>query len=375
VKRLVLVLVPLVLVFSGCAVPVVKPPTYLSDKGAVFNGDIYSNVNGDADYSWSISYDNGGGGTSTRTVRTVNGQRSAVSTPFTILDPATTYHLTLCAADHQENPPRQVCSKPTDFTTPPTGGRSGIALERGGGHIWVMNSSGAFAIDLTPGATASGFPSWSPDATKIAYAGPGGIWTMKMDGTNKVNLTPEAGFWGDPEWSPDGTKIAFAGGHSGADAGIWVMNADGTNKIKLADDTNDVAQVTWRPDGEKIAYTTDTGISVMNADGSNQHNISSLSGDYEVAWSPDATKILFKHGGLLWTMSPDGSNRTQLSTSISNIDDRGTWSPDGTKIAFVSYRADRPDIWRMDANGANPINLTNSTSWIGADTPAWSPRP
>ena len=322
-KRLVPVLVPLALVFSGCALPVVKPPTYLSDKGAVFNGDIYSNVDGDADYSWSISFANGGGGTSSHTVTLVSGQRGAVSTPFTLLDPNTTYHLTLCAADHQENPPRRVCSKPTDFQTPPAGGRSGIAYE-GSGGIWTMNADGSNKAFLTAGA----FPSWSPDGTQIAVQGTlngqSGIIRMNADGSNKVNLTPEAGFAGRPAWSPDGTKIAFTHRQSGPDGAIWVMNADGTNKKLLAAANTGEAQATWRPDGEKIAYTTDIPnpndpnrhkqIFVMDPDGSHQTNISNnLGDDYESAWSTDATKILFKHDGDLWTMKPDGSNRTDLS--------------------------------------------------------------
>ena len=45
----------------------------------------------------------------------------------------------------------------------------------------------------------------------------------------------------------------------------------------------------------------------------------------------------------------------------------------GGKIAFVSYRAGHgAEIWKMDAGGTNPVNLTNGT---GGDFPAWSPRP
>ena len=141
-KRLVVVLVPLSILISGCSFGIIKAPTRLSDKGAVFNADVYSNIDGDTDYSWGIGFENGGGGTSTRTVKTVNGQPSAVSTPFTILDPDTAYHLTLCTQDHGENPPRQVCTKATDFRTPPAGGRSGIAFVRGG-LLWVMDADGA----------------------------------------------------------------------------------------------------------------------------------------------------------------------------------------------------------------------------------------
>jgi hypothetical protein len=127
VKRLVLVLVPLAGVLSACALPVAKPPTYLSDKGSVFNGNVYSSGNGDVEYRWGISFENGGGGTITRTVGVADQKPAAVSTPYPLLNPSTTYHLTLCAKDFLEDPRIEVCSKPYDFQTPPAGGRSGIA--------------------------------------------------------------------------------------------------------------------------------------------------------------------------------------------------------------------------------------------------------
>ena len=39
-------------------------PPIVSDKGAVFNGDVYSSGNGDVEYWWGLSFENGGGGTS-----------------------------------------------------------------------------------------------------------------------------------------------------------------------------------------------------------------------------------------------------------------------------------------------------------------------
>ena len=47
------------------------------------------------------------------------------------------------------------------------------------------------------------------------------------------------------------------------------------------------------------------------------------------------------------------------------------WSPDGNKIAFVSYRDGRPDIFIMKFDGSEPINITNSAS--EDYSPAWAP--
>ena len=85
-------------------------------------------------------------------------------------------------------------------------------------------------------------PAWSPDGTKIAFvkltyynqdlnSSWGVIWVMNADGSNKVKLTGDTEKFNSPTWSPDGTKIAFAGPENKGD--IWVMNADGSNRINF----------------------------------------------------------------------------------------------------------------------------------------------
>ena len=69
-------------------------------------------------------------------------------------------------------------------------------------------------------------------------------------------------------------------------------------------------------------------------------------------------------------MDADGANPINL-THHPKFDSHAAWSPDGKKIAFVSKRDDNAEIYVMDADGANPINLTHHPALDGA--PAWSP--
>jgi hypothetical protein len=82
----------------------------------------------------------------------------------------------------------------------------------------------------------------------------------------------------------------------------------------------------------------------------------------------DLNQIRYIH-----TMNTYGSDRQVLTRNHVQIDKRPDWSPDGTRIAFESPRdLGLPDIYVMDANGANIIRLTNQP---GADGyPAWSPN-
>ena len=60
----------------------------------------------------------------------------------------------------------------------------------------------------------------------------------------------------------------------------------------------------------------------------------------------------------IYTMNPDGTNATRLLpfAGYSNWDPR--WTPDHNKIVFVSNRTGASKIFIMNANGTNPVQLT-----------------
>ena len=79
--------------------------------------------------------------------------------------------------------------------------------------------------------------------------------------------------------------------------------------------------------------------------------------------SPDGSKLLFMSfhaNGFsddIVLLNPDGSVQAKL-TDNKWRDSNPVWSPDGSKIAFVSHRDGGSDIFVMDADGTNQVNLT-----------------
>ena len=74
--------------------------------------------------------------------------------------------------------------------------------------------------------------------------------------------------------------------------------------------------------------------------------------------------------GEIYVMDADGSNVVQL-TDNSRGDSEPSWSQDGSQIAFTSNRDGDPEIYVMDADGGNVAQLTHNGVTDGI--PTWSP--
>lgn len=83
------------------------------------------------------------------------------------------------------------------------------------------------------------------------------------------------------------------------------------------------------------------------------------------AWSPDGIKIAFareqktKGNYDIYVMNADGSNQINLTNSSAQ-EIGPARSPDGSKIAFNWNLGYHDDIWVMNADGSNQTKLTES---------------
>jgi Tol biopolymer transport system component len=73
----------------------------------------------------------------------------------------------------------------------------------------------------------------------------------------------------------------------------------------------------------------------------------------------------------IYVMSSDGSDRTRLAVGQSGFLSAPSWSPDGARIVFASDQSGTADIWIMDSDGQDLINITQHEA--KDHSPAWSP--
>jgi tol-pal system beta propeller repeat protein TolB len=115
----------------------------------------------------------------------------------------------------------------------------------------------------------------------------------------------------------------------------------------------------------------------MDADGRNVRRLTrDPAEDCLPSWSPDGRRIAFisyRDGkGEIYVVDVDEGNLRNLTNYPAANDIEPAWSPDGGKIAFVSDRANGvADIYVMDADGRNPRRLTKHPEVDR--NPAWSP--
>lgn len=108
--------------------------------------------------------------------------------------------------------------------------------------LYEMAADGSALKQLTSGPEVDTYASWSPDGKtiltrRVIDGGNNEVFLLDADGSNPRNLTNDAAAYdGWPVWSPDGKRIAFASGPGGRSPHrIELMDADGKNRRRLTD--------------------------------------------------------------------------------------------------------------------------------------------
>ena len=176
---------------------------------------------------------------------------------------------------------------------------------------------------------------------------------------------------------------------------IYLMNPDGKQISRLTEQPKFDTEPAWSPDAKQITFVSYRDLEqlpkgeihrgeiyLMNADGSNPINLTQVPerADGVSSWSPDGGQIAFTSATLfnddilansdIFVMDADGANPINL-TNHDALDETPDWSPDGKRIAFSSDRDGNWEIYVMNTDGTNPINLTNHPAKDGR--PDWSP--
>ena len=201
------------------------------------------------------------------------------------------------------------------------------------------------------------YASISADGDELVYAGDAAgnldVYLQKVDGANPINLTPgSAANDSQPALGPDG-RIVFRSERE--PPGIYIMGPTGENQRLLVAEG---FEPKWSNDGTRVAYSTtvvndprslggDAMVTIIDvASGQTR----ALAPGYQPAWSPSGRRIAFMalSAGArdLWTIDANGDNAVQL-TADPYLDWSPVWSPDGRFVYFASDRGGADNVWGL----------------------------
>ena len=263
-------------------------------------------------------------------------------------------------------------------------------------HVYLMVSMAALLIIIS---FLSGCAAKKEGGGHIVFESREGdtadIYIMNADGTELTSLVSDPAWDGTPALSPDGTRLAFASDRNG-NPEIYVMNIDGSNLVQLTDNDATDIMPAWSPDGTRIAFVSDriykkpleggsleiiAGMELyaMNADGSEVERLSENQSDISLypSWSPDGSRIVYMNlgsaAGNLYVVDLAAVDEEpfDVTSATDLIAWNPEWSPDGKYIAFMGDHETEKDVFRIDVDGENLVNLTIDREGLSGD-PSWS---
>jgi Tol biopolymer transport system component len=293
---------------------------------------------------------------------------------------------------------------PAQATSPGQNGKIYFyACDIGCGYdIWAVNADGSGLENVTDVVTdpegapeVAYFPSVSADGKVMAFGvdsqATSEIWVMNTDGTGAHQLTNDNLLDQEPAISPDGKRIVWnqwSPYPEYTDRDIWTMNVDGSGQELFFNGSGEDYYPRFTPDGQTVVLASETGDldvrkvpSVLASPPLTEATAVAADDELlesEPTISPDGSTVAFTQVNKstsfgprdIYSVSINGGPTTPLfATSANEISP--AYSPDGTKIAFS--RDGVAMIGNADGSGtATPLDIGPLNSAGGFD---WAPAP
>ncbi len=264
-----------------------------------------------------------------------------------------------------------------------------IAQTDGSGEREVVVNQPGESFGMWDQSTA-----WSPDGSRIACSGVvvsdgkqiGAIHIFRVTDGKEISLILSDSNWSrihSIAWLSNNTDLLVIGDDRASQGQIYKYNLPTQEWHRITNDLSNYIHLSVTSDGKTaIAIQEDnTGnLWVLPSVGEAEHakqitfGRNLLTDVTGISWTPDG-KIVYGSNGSgsweIWKVDADGTNQVQLTQNCGGNDacSQPAVSPDGQSIVFQATSAGVRNIWRMDADGANLKQLT----FDGGSYPSFTP--
>jgi len=248
-------------------------------------------------------------------------------------------------------------------------------------RLMIANTDGTGerTIAVRPLNEAYSFPAWSPDGQTIAATAGSAelgdsfrdVVTVNISDGAEKTLTLRKWYWiTQAAWLADGSGLIMSANPKKGYffTQLWLLSYPNGETRQITNDSNNYDYISLTADSRTLlAHHVELLTHIWIApegDSARARRISSGLGDYKhIRWTPDGnlTVAAFGNNNLdIFLRNTNGGEIKQLTVNTGT-----NWgnepSDDGRYIVFDSDRTGEFHIWRMDADGANPVQLTNGT--------------
>ncbi len=239
-------------------------------------------------------------------------------------------------------------------------------------EIYIANYNGSFMTKIPLGSYQIIYCNLSPDAEKFYFTT--AMWELfilNVDGSGLVPITnQQTNSFNPVKFSPDGKMIAYLEPSSFNHRAVklFISSATGSYKKLLKDSIQNGDFVDWSSDGKKIIYhyvPLGMNAAKIGVIDTSLNNFLILAEGIFPSCSPISGKICFiKDAGSLkdlFLMDQDGSNIINISNTPNASEYNVKWSKEGMRILYNTYEGSNPPkLWIYDLNTNSNTLLADS---------------
>ena len=195
------------------------------------------------------------------------------------------------------------------------------------------------------------------------------IWQLTFPSGAARRVTNDLGSYARLSITADGKTLAAL--QIDNVAGVWVVPAENSPAVPVSSlGLHGLDTVAWGPSGDVLFSEKSTDASNiwdLAPRGQAPRQLSAGPGyKHEQAVTPNGRYILYNGSGKIWRMDADGTNPRQLTDGAHDV--HPTPSPDGRWVVYASFTewspgiGGKPSIWKVPIDGGIAVQITQQAS-------------